>query len=119
MKQIFTTLILFSSLYANQPVMLESEEGIDPCALSKVQGLDKRGDGFLAVRSAAGSSHPMIDKLYNDQKVWSCDVDGKWIGIVYGGEECVYPTSNSRKQPYKGKCKTGWVYNKWLLVIAG
>jgi len=118
MKQIIITLILLSSLYANQPVMLESEEGIDPCALSKVQGLDPRGDGFLAVRSGPNSSYPMIDKLYNDQEVWACDVDGKWIGIVYG-EKCDYPASYSPKQAYRGNCKSGWVYNKWILQIAG
>ena len=47
------------------PVIIGGETSYDACGGNGVVvGLDPNGDGFLAVKSGPGLSHPRIDKLY-------------------------------------------------------
>ncbi|MEA3419413.1 MAG: integron, partial [Campylobacterota bacterium] len=93
---------------------------LDACgAIGAVRGISRNGDGFIAVRSGSGGKYKMIDKLYrNGEYIIMCDSKGKWTGIVYG-ENCGVGTPISRRQPYKGSCKSGWVYEKYIRLIAG
>lgn len=95
------------------PVMVGSSDGTDSCDFGNVHSLNPRGDGFLAVRSGPGEKYPMIDRLYNNNRVDICDKHGAWKGIVYGesGQDC--EISHDR-QPYNGPCKSGWVHKKWV-----
>jgi len=79
-----------------------------------IRGISRQGDGFVAVRKGAGTEYRMIDKIYyNGEKVKICDRKGKWKGIVYG--DCI--TGSSRSQ--RGSCKSGWVFGKYIRLIAG
>ena len=123
MKKILFILFIFINSFAiadeSMPVMIGGETNHDACgAIGKVQGLDINGDGFLAVRQGAGSEYLMIDKLHNGDDVIFCDSQGKWIGIVYG-KDCGTSSPIVKRQPYKGPCKSGWVFEKWVTVTAG
>ncbi len=120
-KKLFLILIFIISLSAKNaiPVMVGGAGG-DACGtLSEVRGLDSRGDGFLAVRQGPSSTYQMIDKLHNKDRVYHCEIKGKWIGIIYGSDDCGVSSHMPHKRVYKGSCKSGWVYGKWLGVIAG
>ena len=107
------------------PVMVGGNDGLDACMSSgMVQGLKSDGDGFLAVRTGAGSQYSMTDKLTEGQTVFICDEskDQKWLGVVYdltGQQNCDVGSPIEPKQPYHGKCKSGWVSKKWITITAG
>lgn len=69
--------------------------------LHEVQGLNPRGDGFLAVRSGPGSNYPMVDRLFNGDQVYVFTTRGAWCGITYGDG------------------RQGWSHRNWLQQIAG
>ena len=102
------------------PVMVGGEPDLDACgAVGAIQGINRNGDGFVAVRSGPGSEHKMIDKFYhNGDMVSMCDSKGKWIGVVYG-KNCGVGTPILRRKPYDGSCKSGWVYGKYVRLVAG
>jgi hypothetical protein len=122
-KSICLGLVLFLtsvvSADKNVPVMYGGNSDFDACGgWGKVIGLKSEGDGFLAVRKGPSSRYKMIDKIYNDDRVWFCDRSEKWIGIVYG-ENCGTSYLVPKSQEYKGPCKSGWVYDKFVEQIAG
>jgi hypothetical protein len=109
---------------SSMPVMVGSDDDIDACAsVGEVAGLTPGGDGFLAVRSGAGTHYRLVDKLLAGQQVFICDssTDNKWLGVVYSknGQNCGVSTPIIPAQPYKGRCKSGWVSSRWIKVIAG
>ena len=111
------TVLLFAE--NRVPVMIGGEAEEWACsALGKVRGLDPDGDGFLAVRRGPGSQYAMIDKLHNGDMATICDERGKWIGIVYG-RHCGLETYVAKRRAYRGPCRSGWVYGKWLRVVGG
>ena len=114
--------LLVNIIYAenSMPVMHGGYAYEDACAsIGEIRGIDKYGDGFVSIRSGAGSKYSMKDKIHkNGTKVIICDNHGKWIGIVYG-EDCGTSSPIVKKQPYKGSCKSGWVYEKYIVLIAG
>ncbi len=121
MKKVLATAAFLSVgiLQADIPVMIDSGgEDLDPCSLAEVRGLDPRGDGFLAVRGEPNGNGAIRDKLHNGDKVWYCDEAGKWVGIVYG-KNCGVSSPVNPPKPYSGSCKSGWVFGKWVTVIAG
>ncbi len=121
-KVIILFSVLVCSIYANSsmPVMYGGNVDEDACAAwGEIRGIDKQGDGFVAIRNGAGSKYSMKDKIRkNGTNVIMCDSHGKWIGIVYG-EDCGTSSPIAKKQPYKGSCKSGWVYEKYVVLIAG
>jgi len=117
---VLLTLVSLQLAYAKVPVMISSGgEELDPCSLAQVRGLDSRGDGFLAVRNGPGGDYTQVDELYNGDKVWYCDEQGSWIGVVYGGDECGVASPVNPATPYSGNCRSGWVFKKFINVIAG
>ncbi|MBV5309820.1 hypothetical protein [Chromatium okenii] len=107
------------------PVMIGGDTDVDACgAVGEVRGLDDfRGDGFLSVRKGPGSQYLEIDRLHNGDQVYLCNDRGNWAGIIYstGGNlsaSCNVSSSIANKQSYRGPCKSGWAYMKWLKLIA-
>ena len=103
------------------PVMIGGDPDLDACGgTGVIQGISSRGDGFLAVRSGPGTKYKMIDKFYrNRKKVSMCDDKGKWVGIIYG-KDCGEAYDNiAKRKPYEGSCKSGWIFEKYIKLIAG
>lgn len=129
-RVLFTIFLLISSslIAADNlamPVIVGSDDYLDACpSLGVVSGLKSKGDGFLAVRSGASTKYALIDKLQNDQKVFICNTskDGNWYGVVYSQgdvDDCGVTSPVYPAQPYKGKCKSGWVNAHWIKLLAG
>jgi hypothetical protein len=108
----------------DRPVMVGGDPEGDACgALGEVRGLKPGGDGFLALRSGPSANARMIDKLQEGDAVYMCDDVPGWIGVV------VYPSNPmiscdvtypiTPKQPYSGRCKAGWVSDKFIELVAG
>ncbi|MEM7693144.1 MAG: integron [Pseudomonadota bacterium] len=93
--------------------------GADACAgYGTPQGLNPRGDNFLAVRSGPGTKYRMVDKLLTGDGFWVCSQQGAWLGIVYGAEDCGVGAP-LRVGPYRGPCQMGWVHGRFVSIIAG
>lgn len=100
-------------------VMVGGEKDFDACGgLGVVRGLNPQGDNFLAVRIGPGSKFAMIDELYERNQVWMCDKRGRWVGVVYG-KNCGVGSPIAIRQRYRGSCKSGWVFDKYVKLIAG
>ena len=108
-----------TSTYAQVAVTLEGGTGLDPCSGVQIYGLNPRGDGFLAIRSGPGTNYRKIGELYNGNIVAGCDYRRGWYGIVYGGRDCGTGSPIARTAPYRGPCRSGWVYGKYVRVVAG
>ena len=108
---------------AQTPVQIGHEAGHDACGgYGVVKGLNPNGDGFLAVRSGPGSRNAMIDKIHNGQKIWFCDQQGAWVGIVYSRNrqtDCQVSSPVASRRPYSGPCRSGWVFRKYVRMLAG
>jgi len=110
-------------------VRVGGEPEMDACgALSKVSGLRKGGDGFLAVRDAPDVRAREVDRLKNADFVIECDAKGDWVGIVFESSPAArkkHPTScgtsspKKERGPYQGPCKSGWAHRKWITLEAG
>ena len=100
------------------PVIVTANEDLDTCAVGEVHGLNPNGDNFLAVRAGPGSDHAMIDKVHTGDQVWMFSQRGKWIGIVYASAE-INCSPITKDKVYDGPGRKGWVYDKYIKVIAG
>ena len=104
------------------PVAVGGEPNLDGCgATDVIRGIiSRRGDGFLAMRSGVETKYKIIYKFYrNGKKVTMCDDKGKWVGIIYG-EDCGEAYDNiAKRKPYEGSCKSGWIFEKYIRMIAG
>lgn len=100
------------------PVMERADNGLDTCAFGRVAGLKADGDGFLSVRRGPSTSYEAFDQLKNNEKVWLFEEKDGWYGIVYGVDELTCsPVDQDR--PVQTNGKIGWVYGKWIEVLAG
>lgn len=127
MKNILRTLnvsalVIISGIAVAQsldvPVMERADDGLDTCAFGQVVGLKEDGDGFLSVRRGPSVAHEAFDQLKNNDKVWLFEEKDDWYGIVYGVEELsCSPVEKDR--PVQTDGKIGWVYGKWVEVLAG
>ena len=91
---------------ASVPVIAGQNPGYDACGrVGLVDGLDPKGDGFLAVRAGPGSGYAMLDKVYNDALINICDDRGKRLGVVYSHEtkDCGVSTPWPRPAAYTGR----------------
>ena len=102
------------------PVMIGAEPDEDACGgVGAIRGINRYGDGFIAVRSGPGIGYRIIDKIYqNGTRVAMCDSHGRWEGIVYGNGNCGTGSPVPRRQPYNGECRVGWVYGKYVRLVA-
>lgn len=102
------------------PVMVGGDADYDACSsVGQVARLNPNGDGFLAVRSGPSTDYGKIDELYNGDTVFLCDQEGRWHGVVYGSEDCGVGSPMPRRQAYNGTCRAGWIFDRYVDVIAG
>ena len=101
-----------------KPIMEIPEEDWDTCAFGKVANLNPDGDNFLAVRSGPSTASEMIDKIFDGEQVWIFNDEGNWIGIVYGADNIDCPPVQSPRE-YQGPGKKGWVFKKFIKMLAG
>lgn len=105
------------------PVMAGGGE-YDACpSTGTIVGLDPQGDGFLSVRSGPGGpKYREIDRVYNGMHVYICDQKGPWYAVVYSNDnraECNVSSSWTRRLPYTGPCRYGWIHSKYVGDLAG
>ncbi len=134
MKKVIVIFSLFVGLvYAEngRPVMVGEVGDNSPnhgyiCGgLAEIIGINKHGDGFVAIRSGPGSKYKIKKKVVrNGTEIIACDYVGKWIGILYKNDlsssgDCDTSSKSIQKRyPYKGPCQIGWVYKKYVNYTA-
>jgi hypothetical protein len=104
------------------PVMIGGEADLDACgAVGTVSGLKPTPGNTLAVRSGPGREQDRIDSLPQGTRLWLCDRQGPWLGVVYGppGADCGVSTPRPVRQPYRGPCSSGWVHESYVELLAG
>jgi hypothetical protein len=128
---LFTAMCLFAACIVLQPaqgrirsvpVMIGGERDLDACgAVGVVSGLDPKPASTLSVRSGPGPQFDRIDRLTSGTRVWLCDRKGPWVGVVYGpdGQDCGVSRPIDRRRPYTGPCASGWVFDKYVSLLAG
>ena len=60
----------------------------------------------------------MIDKIHTGDRVWMFSQRGKWIGVVYDSD-AISCSPIAKDKVYDGPGRKGWVYGKYIRVIAG
>ena len=129
---IFSVLIAFIYAKNSRPVIVsgggDDFHGYLCDSYSEIRGIDKHGDGFVAIRSGPGSKYSIKKKVYkNGTGVNWCESVGNWVGIVYRNtehgdfaDECGFKKDTYQKPHiYKGNCPTGWVYKKYIEIVGG
>ncbi|MFT4096223.1 MAG: hypothetical protein QM651_03820 [Rhodoblastus sp.] len=98
---------------------------------AKVQGLNAKGDGFLAVRAGPGETFAERDQLRNGRFVFALARRGAWKGVIYSaGQDADFDAAAktcgldetaarrmARPTTYDGPCKWGWVNSRWLVDL--
>lgn len=108
-----------------RPVMVGGMDDLDAClTVSKVTGLNPRGDNFLSLRSQPSSKARELMRLRPEQQVWVCEeTPGGWTGVLIapadGSLDCGVGTPIASRRAYAGPCQSGWVASRFLEVIAG
>jgi hypothetical protein len=103
-------------------IMIGGEPHLDACgAVGVVSGLRPTPGNTLSVRSGPGHEYNRIDGLALGTRVWLCDRNGDWLGVIYGlaGSGCGVSTPSAKRQAYHGPCSSGWVHKKYVDLIAG
>ncbi|MCY6381059.1 SH3 domain-containing protein [Hoeflea prorocentri] len=126
MRKLFAGIILAASVVLGPalaeeldiPVMVWAADDLATCSFGVVTGLDPSGDNFLAVRAGPGSGHRMLNKINTNDEVWIFDENNGWFGIAYGSPD-INCSPASADRPYIGPGKTGWVFGKYVKIIAG
>lgn len=104
------------------PVMIGGEPAIDACgALGAVANLQPVPGNSLSVRVGPGLEFERVDQLAPGARLWLCDRSGPWLGVVYaaGAEDCGVASPVTPREPYRGACRSGWVHERYVELLAG
>ena len=111
---------------AAQPVRIGFDgPRFDACAgYGVVTNLNPRGDNYLSVRAAPNGNAEEIDRLGPNKGVSMCQQVGNWIGVVYaeegeGIDRCGTGSPVSSVRVYEGPCKSGWINENFVELVAG
>lgn len=97
----------------------------DACgSFGTITGLDPDGDNFLSVRAAPTTNAEELDRLDSGTGVSMCERADGWIGIVYqgsgaAGTDCGVGSPVDRERDYNGACRSGWISERFVELIAG
>lgn len=97
----------------------------DACGgYGEVTGLNPNGDNYLSVRSLPRVDSDELDRLGPDTGVIMCESVRGFEGIVYPGEgqdisDCATSSPGDGPRPYSGPCRSGWVSQTYITLIAG
>lgn len=104
-------------------VMIGGDVTLDACGgYGQVSGLDPDGANVLSVRAGPGRRFARIDRIGTAQTVWICEREGDWLGVIYSRDDTLYCGINtpiSLRAPYDGPCDTGWVFARYITILAG
>lgn len=107
----------------SRAVQLGGHPTLDACgSIGVPTGLNPRGDNFLAVRAGPSSRTAMLDKLRPNEAFFICEQRGAWLGIVYSrreGPDCGANVPVPRRKAYDGPCRSGWVFRRFVRLLAG
>lgn len=98
---------------------------LDACAgYGVIKGLNPQGDNFLSVRSAPDGSARELDRLSQGAGVAMCDFKEGWVGVVYAPSQnadadCGTGSPVAKEQDYEGPCRSGWVSERFVELMAG
>jgi hypothetical protein len=106
------------------PVYLGGDEMHDACGGASKVVAGSTGRTHAAVRSGPGSKYPITDSLPLDFMVSDCDgvEQGGWRGVVYDQDDevdCGTGSPIAERQAYQGPCKSGWMSDVDLELVAG
>lgn len=96
------------------PVTVDSDGQAASCLVGRIARLDPQGDGFLAVRAGPTTGARKIDELHNGNSVYLCAKRGDWWGAVYGRGDCGVFAATSGPTPYRGPCRSGWIFGRYV-----
>jgi len=122
------SLLLIGATPASSPVIIgKAGPDLDAClSVGEVSGFKDPANSFLSVRTAPDGKAREIDRLKNGHWVVMCDEakNGTWTGIVYtpGDDremDCGTGSPVESERAYGGPCKSGWVFSKYIQIIAG
>lgn len=97
----------------------------DACGgYGEITGLNADGDNFLSVRAAPSTGSDEIDRLTSGTGVSMCETADGWIGIVYeasgaSGTGCGVGSPVASVRNYNGACRSGWVSQRFVELVAG
>lgn len=115
------------------PVVLDGKEIFPGGAVSQIVGLKKGGDGFVSVRAAPSVKADEIGRLTQGRFVIATDrvkrgTEAGFVGVIYDqddkSEKPLIETCGLRETPpydngpYRGPCKSGWVAQRFVQVLA-
>jgi hypothetical protein len=89
------------------------------CNFARVYHLET--GSYLSVRSGPSTRFSRIDRLTAGTAVYTCDEQGEWVKIFYGGPNtpCGSESGNGLDARRVATCKSGWLNRKWIDVISG
>ena len=108
---------------ASVPVRVGGLPDLDACAAVGTVVRLQPGS-LLAVRAGPGTTFARRDALANGREFFMCAMsdDGQWHGVVYSedpGVDCGVATPVPVEQDYAGPCRSGWVHDRWVMLVAG
>ncbi len=98
---------------------------MDACGgYGEIKELNPDGDNFLTVRAAPTTDADELDRLTSGTGISICETADGWIGIVYegsgaAGTGCGVGSPVPRMREYDGVCRSGWVNQRFVELIAG
>lgn len=112
------------SAIPSMPVTASSDGIMDACnSVGRVTWLNPKGDNFLSVRSGPGGKYTEISRLASGTDIFICNERSPWLGVIYPPDittvDCGTDAYVGEAKPYTGPCRSGWIHQKFVEVIAG
>ena len=96
----------------------------DACAsFGRVTNLGADGQSLPVLAAPAGSAE-VIDRIEAGRGVSMCQKVGDWMGVVYAPDaddpiDCGTGSPVPTRRAYEGPCRSGWVDEDFLKLVAG
>jgi hypothetical protein len=113
-----------AALAQSVPVMVGGKPNQVACSgTGQVAPLKADGDRFLSVRTGPGTKFKEIERLLQGNALIICETRGDWLGVVFdwgSGEWTVCGTFSpiASRQAYRGPCRSGWVFGRYIVPVA-